>query len=236
MALLLLASLPGAAAAGDPRMFLTWHAPYGLPGASDVLARTPGDTTAIDTLYLSFDPGRSTATFVGMTASLDLRGANPDTPGDSLSPAWNPAAGSLPPRLMRVEFPLDPPAAAPSPFLGSSYSLISYKRARLTGQLRLVYAVPQDAAAPVDSGKVYTFARVALRRPADPAWCRQAVCIEWAQGSFAYRMGDEPRFERGGERFVSINSPGGEICAPWKPSSTVSGKASAPVPPKTKRR
>jgi hypothetical protein len=213
---LILASLPSLAAAGEPRMFLSWHAPYGLAGATDSLTRAPGDTTTVDTLYLAFDPGRSTPTFVGMTATLHFRGVNPRAPSDSLSPAWNPAVGSTPPRLMRVEFPLDPPASCPSPWQGSGFSIVSYKRTPLTGQLRLVYAVPQDAASPVDSGTVYTFARLALRRPAVAAWCRQPLCIEWALGSFAYSAGQEPTFEHGGDRFVSLNSPGGEICSPWK--------------------
>jgi hypothetical protein len=228
LVVLLLGFLPKSAAAGEPRMFLTWHAPYGLPGASDSLTRLPGDTTAVDTLYLSFDPGRSSSTYIGMTASVDFRGTNPRALGDSLSPAWNPAAGSTPPRLMKVEFPLDPPAACPFPWQGSGFSIIGYKRSPHTGQLRLVYAMPQDAAAVVDSGRVYTFARLVLRRPAVAAWGRQALCIEWARGSFAYSAGDEPTFDHGGHRFVSVNSPGGEICGPWREPEAPSSKPAGP--------
>ena len=47
-ALLALASAPPASAGGPPRIFLTWGAPYGAPGARESIVAACGDTTTRD--------------------------------------------------------------------------------------------------------------------------------------------------------------------------------------------
>ena len=42
---------PGTPGAG--MIYLTWHAPFGMPGATTNLTMAPGDTTEHDTLYLT---------------------------------------------------------------------------------------------------------------------------------------------------------------------------------------
>ena len=89
MTLLLLAA-GGALAAADgapaaPTVHLSWRQPWGHPGALEHLTAACSDTAAIDTLYLTFEPGRDAATFYGMFARLRFIPAA----GDTLMPFWH---------------------------------------------------------------------------------------------------------------------------------------------------
>ena len=68
----------------NAKMYLTWHAPFGQPGASDALVAACGDTTTKDTLYMCFDPGQDIETFESLTATLYFWAAS----GDTLDPHW----------------------------------------------------------------------------------------------------------------------------------------------------
>src|SRR3989442_11230866 len=80
VALVLLASA-SIARADDPQIYLTWHAPFGQPGATDTLS-APAGTTRADTLWLSFDSGKSSPTFIGFNGTLIFHPAQ----GDTLAP------------------------------------------------------------------------------------------------------------------------------------------------------
>lgn len=206
----------------DARIYLSWGAGHGLPGAAGSLTRTGGDTTRVDTLYLSFSPGRACSTFVGMTATLWLRAMD----GDSLGPLWQSAGGMTLPRGMSVEFPRDSASAHPFPWAGFGIGHSGYGRSGSNaGRLRLMWAVgPQDGAR-VEPGRLYGLARILLRRPAAGApGSAQPVCVEWSEGSMAYRPGDEPGVSAG-VRYVGINAAGGEFSCSTETSPT------PPAPP-----
>jgi hypothetical protein len=213
--------------AGAPgRIYLSWGAGYGLPGAAASLARACGDTTRTDTLYLSFDPGRACSTYVGMTATVWFRSLD----GDSLGPIWRSPGGMSLPLGMKVEFPRDSTSAHPFPWAGYGIGFPGYARpGSNAGRLRLVWAVGPLDGARVEPGRLYGLARILLRRPAaGTPGCTQPVCVEWSEGTMAYRTSEEPVVSAGA-RFVGINAAGGEFsCSTAPPSvapTTRPGKA-----------
>ncbi len=222
------------ARADEPRIYLSWGAANGLPGAASSLTRTCGDTTHVDTLYLSFDPGRSCSTFVGMTATLWFRALD----GDSLGPLWRSPEVTELPDGMSVEFARDTASAYPFPWASTGTGFSGYvKPINTAGRLRILWAVIPQAGARVEAGKVYGLARLLLRRPAAGApGCAQPVCVEWTEGTMAYRPGDEPGVSQG-VRFVGINAAGGEYgcSAAPRPASPGPGKSRKPKKPSASR-
>ena len=204
-----LARAQGDAEAEPPgRIYLSWGAGYGLPGADSSFTRTCGDTSRVDTLYLSFDPGRACSTFVGMTATLWFRSLD----GDSLGPLWESPGGTNLPAGISVEFPRDSTSAHPFPWSGFGIGHHGFAKASKTaGRIRLVWAVGPGNGARVQPGRLYGLARLLLRRPpAGASGCGRPVCVEWNEGSMAYRPGDEPGVSTG-SRFVGINAAGGRL-------------------------
>lgn len=217
--------LPSAARAGEPQLYLSWHAPHGWPRATDTLSVACGDSTREDTLFLSFDPGADSASFNGFTATLYLRAA----PTDSLGPWWR-----LTPEMglsgrFRVEFAGDSTDRYHSPFRVRGTGRSLYDHTSTSARARLIYAVPWHRAVGVKKGETYTLARILLRRPPpEMAQCGQPLCIEWAVSGLAFQLRSEPQVNRGGARFASLNSPKGAVCAtfrgvpltqPWRPKT-----------------
>lgn len=224
------AQVADSADAGDQgRIYLSWGAGYGLPGAASSFTRACGDTSHVDTLYLSFSPGRACSTFVGMTGILWFRALD----GDTLGPSWEPAAGRPLPSGMTVEFSREIASGHPFPWNSFGFGHAAYAKASgNAGRIRLIWAVALQGSPAVEPGKLYGLARLLLRRPATGTpGCDQPVCISWSEGTMAYRPGDEPSVSTG-VRFVGINATGGELgCeAPAKPKPPASIK-----PAKTKQ-
>lgn len=194
---------------GAPAIFLSWSAPYGMQGARETITSSCDDSTASDTLYLTFDPGRDQARLIGIDANLLIRAA----PGDTLGPFWDlsrsgPGRGNL-----RVDFE-DPPSGSPSPWQVTGQGIQRYRKIRETGQLVLVYFVPADQGGPVAGGTRYFFARVILRHRGRAAGCRQPVCVGLVRLKPSYGPGSP--WITSGARFVSRNSPGGEACTEYR--------------------
>lgn len=210
------------ARADDPRIYLSWGAANGLPGASGSLTRTCGDTTRVDTLYLSFDPGRACSTFVGMTATVWFRALD----GDSLGPLWQSAGGRTLPYGMTVEFSRVAASGYPFPWSAFGIGHPAYgKPGSNASRLRLIWAVMPENGSIVEAGKLYGLARVLMRRPAAGSpGCEQPVCVEWTEATMAYRPGDEPSVSTG-VRFVGINAAGGEHSCSVAPSPVAPGAA-----------
>jgi hypothetical protein len=84
------------------------------------------------------------------------------------------------------------------------------------GELSFVYAVSEGDAVPISGRARYCFARVLL----DQKRCRlpgvrQPVCIEWAEAFYSGGGRDLP-IERGPARYVTLNSPDGSVCGPYR--------------------
>lgn len=226
---LLIALSSSSAHARRPELYLTWHAPFGMPGASDTLSMASGDTTATDTLYFSFDPGHHDSTFVALSATLTMRSAE----GDTLSPYWRTLKQGevrIGPRNPRVEFNDTGQWPYPSPWTFQGVGQSAYECGRLTARLRLIYAIGVTQGAPVDSSRLYVVARALFRHPkAGIPGAMQPLCLEWTVSKFAYsNFEPEEETNAGSHRWVSLNSPGGKVCVDYLRSLRQAPEAWAP--------
>lgn len=217
-----LLKLRGGSHAENAQLYLSWGAPWGMKGARQTLTPACGDTTAVDTLYLSFFPGRPSDMFMGFSGELYFRTATHDTLG-----AWwhmESKTGENPGNV-QVEFGPADDMPGVQPWTAAGQGLARITRTSDAMHLLLLYAVSVEAAGAIDSNRVYTLARVLVRhrRAAQLAGCGQPVCVEWVSGKFGFAIKDEPEVRRG-ERFVTYGG-GATACdaargprvAPWKP-------------------
>jgi hypothetical protein len=214
-------------ASEESRIFLSWHAPYGQPGATSDLTVACGDTMQEDTLYLCCDPGSDSKTFNGFEARLFFRAAL----GDTLGPYWSFGTGMKGLRNIRAVFQADSTDGLPSPWGAGGFGAINYDGSRGAGDLKMIFAVPPQMTGSTAFGKRYCFARLMFRRPPTRlARCHQPVCIEWSTATLAFSYGVEAQVARG-ERFATVNSPDGSVCSSFR------GHAPPPVwKPKDGRR
>lgn len=224
----LLLCAPGLGRAGEPKLYLSWGAANDLPGATSSITWTCGDTTHVDTLYFSFDPGRACSTFVGMTADISIRSLS----GDSLGPLWQSPGGRKLPRWMKFEFGSSPGSGYPFPWedpgvAGSGYMMSG----RTVASLRAIIATSQERWARVEGGRRYGLARLLLRRPpAGSVGCDQPMCIEWEYATMAFDIKDEPKVSDG-VLYAGINATAGDRgCG--LPASSVSQRADKAKKPK----
>jgi hypothetical protein len=200
-----------AMAAGAPRLYLTWHAPYGEPGASATLEAPCGtDSTGRDTLFLVFEPGRDDTSFIGLDVTLYFRAAS----GDSLGPMWWFGGGTQNPRNIQIQFMDQHHPGLAWPWKWAGFGASAYDRTRGTGRLQITYGVAlQQTQADMRDSTRYRFARILIPRPlASQPSCQTPVCIE-AQAELAFRQGEDTQGTGvGSRRYVSWNSPAGEVC------------------------
>jgi hypothetical protein len=208
-------------AAEGARIYLSWHAPYGQPSASDQLMSACGDSTSKDTLYLCIDTGDDAPKFQSFTATLYFWAA----PGDSLDPHWLFGEGQQFHRLVVEYAPRDLPGVEPA-WPASAYAASGYSTSKASGKLRMIAAGPDGQGWPLKGGQTYVAARLLVpRAPAKSRACERPVCIEWSLAMFGLGGGKLPEIHAG-QRFVSWNSKGGKVCStmrsfaaptPWKP-------------------
>jgi hypothetical protein len=213
LALLVGLAMAPAARAEETEIFLSWHAPWGYPGATDTLT-ADCDTTRADTLWLSFRPDKAHPTFVAWEATLLFHPA----PGESLSAWWyDDGGGQGTPVHLGMQFHPQPGLGYPQPFRDNGAGGSRWDRLGEVARLRLVYATPYTSAISIDR-KVYALARVEIRHSAGfESACRAPVCIEWTDSRLSYYVGNEfEKVGKGTHRFLSLNSPGGAITIPYR--------------------
>jgi hypothetical protein len=203
---------------GGPRadaaqLYLSWGAPWGSRRARRSRLPACADSTAEDTLYLSFMPGRAAQRFTGFTAQLFLRATGADTLGTwwHMESKGGANAGNL-----RAEWAAAPDFGWRQPFPVSGQGFALLDRTPGAVRLRMVFAVPADAAGPVAADSTYALCRIIFKHRPERrlAGCGQPVCIEWASATLAFGPKDEPRVGRG-ERFASYGGPQA-LCEPFK--------------------
>lgn len=228
LALVALAFPPRAGAEGLPgRVFLSWHAPYGTPGASDFLNFVPGDTTRVDTLFVCAETDSDSKSVYGYNALFYFHSTGADTLREFWrmgSPAGIDSAGShlqredstgvSPIGKANVDTPYlglvcnaDPQLVVPAPWpRGNSISLFRYDWYRSSGRLRILFVVPANKLFSVQAGRRYCWGRILLRRPpAEVSSARQPVCVELNSMTVIYGPGLQHEIARG-ERWVAVNS------------------------------
>jgi len=215
----------GGPRADNAQLFLSWNAPWGSKRAQQARRPACADSTVEDTLVLSFLPGRVGKTFTGFTSQLYFHATGSDTLGAwwHLEGKGGENAGAL-----RVEWAGVPGFGWKQPFPVTGQGFVLLDRTPQSARLRMVFAVPYEAAGPVVADSVYSLCRVIFKhRPARRlAGCDQPVCIEWARATLAFGAKDEPEVSRG-ERFVAFAGPYA-ICEPFKGPRVAAWK-----PPKT---
>ena len=195
---------------GKANVYLAWHAPWGTPGARDTATWACNDTLAADTLYLTFDPGQDVAVLMGIDVTLLFHSA----PGDTLGPFWDLSRKGANPYNLRIEFSPAPEGAADAwPVLGEGGPRYQVKGE--TGKLDLLYYVPASKGGPIFAGARYFAARVIVRaRKPQLGGCHQPVCVDldhiWVSHT------DGSIWINSGQRFTSLNSPGGAGCREWR--------------------
>ena len=201
---------------GEPQLYLSWRAPHGMPRASDTMTFVPGDTTRVDTLFMSFETGQDGPDFLGMMARLYFHPAY----GDTLGPCWRYSRGDRNWRGVAIEFDPDGTFPCPQPWVRNGYGLPSYEFDRRGSKLELYYVLTRmEDAAPVSGRTRYCFARVMFRqRRADLPGVHLPVCIEWADAKFSLNGRDHVA-RLGPQRFVSVNSPDGSVSTPYRRGS-----------------
>jgi hypothetical protein len=214
-----------------PQLYLSWRQPYGMPGASDTLTIVPGDTTRIDTLFLSFDPGRDAPRFFAMSAQLDFH----PQPGDTLGPYWQFQRG-----MLRMEFDPDGTYPCPQPWIAHGFGVptLQFDPGRL--RLDMIFAVRVEDTAPVAAGTRYCFGRVMLvQKHCRLPGASQPVCIEFAVGRMSFG-GPDVITSEGPQRWVTVNARDGGVCsevrhhpAPeaWRPKVDTGTSPSPPSGP-----
>lgn len=214
LTLIALAALVTTAApawAKDPLVYLSWGAPWGQPGARTNLTVT-GDTTRVDTLYLSFDPGDNAPAFVGFTAWLKFH----PPAGDTLGAFWHFGRTESNPMALRIEFDVAPYGKM-SPWGGAGMGMPSYEHTSQDGTLRFVYAVPANLGVELKGGSIYSPARIYIsHRRAHLSGHDRPLCIEWGQTEFAVSPNLSADVIGGGSPMATWNSPDGKVCEPFK--------------------
>jgi hypothetical protein len=201
---------------------MSWKAPFGQPRASDTLSVACGDSTARDTLFLTYVTGRTSRFFVGLEATVYVRAQE----GDTLPPFWQlDGAGS---NSVRVEFSTDSPPGSVRPLKGQGFSGSFHDRTTGSGRLRLVQVVPYSQLEPVQDSTQYFLARMIFSRPSDASLCARPICLEFAAAEFALDSTFTTMSGRAGSRFASWNSPKGRVCDPFRPQGPAPWRPKAP--------
>ena len=194
----------GGSHAEDAQLFVSWGAPWGMPRASSVLTPVCADTTAIDTLYLSFYPGRTSERFTGFSAVLDFHSVSTDTLGNwwHMESKGGENGGNL-----QVEFGPSPTIPGKQAWTNSGQGFSLLERTSTNMRMRILFAVSLDQAGPIDARTNYTLCRVLVRhrRAGRLAGCGQPVCVELASARLGFALKDEPEVKRG-ERFASYGA------------------------------
>jgi hypothetical protein len=197
---------------GEPEIFLSWHRPYGTPGALGTVTAIPGDTNTVDTLYLSFDPGRTAPRLYAVYTRLLFH----PRMGDTLGNYWHWEHGSWNQANMRMEFDPDGTFPGPQPFGVPAYTSPKYVYDRGVGELTVVNAVAVENAGPVKAGTRYCLGRIMLRHK--QAWLSgstQPVCVEWAEARLSFGSRDVV-VTKGAHRWVAMNAPDDGLCGDYR--------------------
>ena len=195
------------------RIYLSWNAPYGMPGATSNLTLAAGDTTREDTLYLTCEPATDSPMLRALTATLLVHAPA----GDTLAPFWQFARGGKEPRNVRLRATRDSTVTLVVPWSeGYGIGAVGYEYSGADGRMAVLVAVPTARADTIRARERYLLGRLLFRRPpAGLAGTSRPACIEWSRAKLALTDGHDLIIERG-DRFASWNSPECAVCKPYR--------------------
>jgi hypothetical protein len=205
------ASRPVAAAARAvdlPVVHMAWREPWGEPGAASAITRACGDTTLVDTLYLTLQAPKQHLPITGLSGTLLFEPMG----GDTLDPYWHLERGDDDAGSLLVDFDFLERGAATSPWQAFVVGLVGYTRVGGRGRLDFSADVPNWRAKLLWPGTNYLCARVMLRHPARyAAGCARPMRVTWVGGRVrSTRAGSEElSFALAPLRSVTLNAPRG---------------------------
>jgi len=208
------------------RLHLTWRAPYGMPRATDTLSFACGNTTRLDTLFMSFEPTSASTSFTGFTAALWIK----PLAGDSLSSIWDGIGLTDLPLWMKIDLSPDSATGCPTPLrvygAGGAACHHTPDGDRI---IRMVRAVAYADSVPLEAGKSYGLAQFLIRQPERSAGCSQPVCIQWLEANIGSLAGRFRTIRPQGVGVVLNPVPGGATCFGTEAHGEASGaRSSAP--------
>ncbi len=198
---------------GEPKIYLAWRAPWGSPRARANLDFTCRDTAAVDTLYLSFEFGKDWPVFCGFFGRIYF---HPEA-NDSLGSHWHFGRDGPNPGAMQIQFEEQDEFPCALPWKRQGIGVVQYVFKPWLGELDMAYAVRPDDGISVSGRTRYCLARVLIRhRRCGMPGARQPVSVEGAEVDVSDGLNPDIVVKKGGERFVSINSPGGAVSKPYE--------------------
>jgi hypothetical protein len=218
------AAEPGAGTSeARPQAFLTWHAPYGMPGASDRLVTTCDDTLTVDTMFVSFRTYQNRPAVLAMSTSLLFHPAE----GDTLGPFWHFKRGWENEGNLLIDFDRVAIPVVETAWDAMGVGHVTYDHRSGRGRLDFEFRLPTENRKPLIGGNTYVCARVRIRhRRPTLGGCGQPVCIELTGLQLKLATSREIEIDPSGHRFIGWNSPDGRVCQarsrlatqrPWRP-------------------
>jgi hypothetical protein len=215
-----------AATTREPQLMLSWHAPYGMPRASETLVEACGDTGRVDTLYLSFMVDRARPGLDSMSAVVYFDPA----PGQTLGDFWAFKSGEANGGSLFVEFAPFADVIAEPPWNGIGDATVAYDHQSGRGRLELSFSVPDFAVVGLEEETPYGFARVRIHHRRNTlSGCDQPLCIQWGVGTLFFTTGRQLEIDRGPHRFATRNAGAIDPCATQR--AKVAPKAWRPKAP-----
>lgn len=214
-----------------PIVHLSWHAPFGFPGASKESPASCDDSTGVDTLFISFEPTADDSSFSGLAGELDIYAQGSDTLGSF----WDVGGAGANPGGIVVQWAPHADFPGEAPFDRGGMAAVKYERTSVTGRLRFFNVVPAGTGLPVKAHHRYTLGAVFIK-PAHRGLtgCGQPVCLELGMADFVFN-GKPDVYEHGSE----MASRAGASCARrapvWRLPSALADKRRAAKPDSTAR-
>jgi hypothetical protein len=194
-------------ASAEFKLFASWHAPYGEPGATDTLTSTCNDKGA-DTLYLSVDPADTVQALVGLRGVVAFHTA----PQDTFSDRWKFGGGPGNEFNVRMEPGPDESFHTLMAWTTKAMGGVRFEHTTHHGFLRFLLAQSDVTPTRLEPGKRYCIARLLIPHPPEYEGCHQPICIEFQQIKITIDRVEVPG-SAGTHRFLSFNSPDGVVCS-----------------------
>lgn len=171
------------AAANDPRVHLSWRAPYGSPRATpSIPAACPGSKQG-DTLYVTLEPAQDESTFVGAGGEIVVWA----TPGDTLGQFWDMGRGGVNHGGLTAFFQCGDGLPGPCPWSGQGTGFLAWDRTSRAGRIRFGEVVGMQDGRPLHKGERYVLGRIVFAgKLPGLAGCDRPACLELRKCEFVF--------------------------------------------------
>jgi hypothetical protein len=221
---------PARAQSAPGAVYLSWHQPYGEPGAADTLETRCDQPERVDTLFVSVRAAGDTPNVIGMRTALQFI----PVPGDTLGAFWHFKRGWENQQNMFIEFGPNEAFPCPQPWRVIGTGAVRYDHVRSLARLDLEYIVRSEQSIPLTPEAYNCVARILIHeRRSELEGCGQPLRIQATGVRLEMLNGEAPIYAAGDTGAVywnvvdrdawKVNAPRTQ---PWKP-----GTPGAPMTP-----